>query len=86
MFCGKCGGAYVGSRRRRGDGSIWAYYVCNQKARRKQKHNHTKDISKDYIEKEVLKQLAAYAFFRFPCEKHGGGIQRISGNGVRWKI
>ena len=65
MFCGKCGGVYVGSRRRRGDGSIWAYYVCNQKARRKQKHNHTKDIGKDYIEKEVLKQLAAYAFSDF---------------------
>lgn len=62
MFCGKCGGAYVGSRRKRGDGSTWAYYGCNQKMRRKQKHNHTKDIGKSYIEEIALKKLAEYAF------------------------
>lgn len=63
IFCGLCGGAYVGSRRKRGDRkTFWVYYSCNQRNNSKGERCKNKEISRDYIEDVILKNLSEAAF------------------------
>lgn len=61
IFCGECGGAYVGNRKFAGrNKSLQVTYRCSA---RKNKHIcSNKDIRKDYIEAFVLDKLADYVF------------------------
>lgn len=61
IFCGECGGAYVGNRKYAGrNKTLQVTYRCSV---RKSKHIcKNKDIRKDYIEDYVLEKLADYAF------------------------
>ncbi len=63
MFCGICGGAYVGTRRARAkDGSFWVAYGCNKRYRSKTAGCTNKEISKPFIEEFVLNKLSEYVF------------------------
>lgn len=62
IFCGLCGGAYVGSRRKRGDKTYWVYYSCNQRNNSKGERCKNKEISRDYIEGVILKSISETAF------------------------
>lgn len=61
IFCGECGGAYVGNRKYAGRSkTLQVTYRCSA---RKSKHIcKNKDIRKDYIEAFVLEKLADYVF------------------------
>lgn len=61
MVCGICGGSYVGSRRARGDKSIYAAYGCNLRYR-SDNQCENKEISKTYIEGWIFEQLNCYVF------------------------
>ena len=63
IFCGTCGGAYVGSRRRRSkNGTYWTAYGCNKRYRSKKEGCENKEISKAFIEQFVFEKLADYVF------------------------
>lgn len=62
IICEKCGGTYVGSRRKRGDGTYWTYYDCNRKMRENLPCTHSRELSKTYIEGFVLNKLAEFVF------------------------
>lgn len=61
IFCGECGGAFVGSRKHSGrNKTLHVSYRCGT---RKNKHGCTnKDIRREYIEAFVLDMLAQYIF------------------------
>ena len=61
IFCGECGGAFVGSRKHCGRSkSLYVSYRCGT---RKNKHGcKNKDIRREYIETFVLDVLAQYIF------------------------
>ena len=61
IFCGECGGAFVGNRKYAGrNKTLQVTYRCSA---RKNKHTcMNKDIRKDYIEGFVLEKLAGYIF------------------------
>ena len=60
--CGHCGCLYVGTRRKTGNGSYYAAYLCNAKGRKKSLGCKGKEISKKYIEGTLLEKLADYVF------------------------
>lgn len=62
MFCGICGGAYVGSRRIVRKTETYYYYGCNARYRKHSIDCTNKDIPKDYIEGCVLEKLSEYVF------------------------
>lgn len=62
MFCGVCNGAYVGSRRVRGDKTHWIAYGCNKRYRNHSVECKNKELSKPFIEGYVLEKLSEYAF------------------------
>lgn len=62
MFCGVCGGAYIGSRRIRGDKSVFIAYGCNKRYRNHSVNCKNKEISKPFIEGSVLEKLSEYVF------------------------
>ncbi|MDL2248346.1 recombinase family protein [Tyzzerella sp. OttesenSCG-928-J15] len=63
MFCGICGGAYVGARRRRSkDGTFWTAYGCNKRYRSKKEGCNNKEVSKAFIEQFIFERLAEYVF------------------------
>lgn len=62
VYCGNCGCTYVGSRRKRGDGSYWVYYGCNARMRHKGSTCRAKEVSRNYLESLVLKNLSNTVF------------------------
>ena len=87
IFCGECGGAYVGNRKLSGrNKTLQVTYRCSV---RKSKHIcKNKDIRKDYIETFVLERLSYYVFntalipkliyeyTQFETEKNSVGIKK----------
>lgn len=62
VYCGNCGCTYVGSRRKRGDGSYWVYYGCNARMRHKGSTCKSKEVSRNYLESLVLQNLSSTVF------------------------
>lgn len=62
VVCGNCGCSYVGSRRKRKDGSHWIYYGCNNRMRSKGTVCKNNEISRNYIESVVLEHIADTVF------------------------
>ena len=63
IYCGLCGGAYVGSRRKTDKyGSMWIYYGCNQRGNSKGRKCKNKEIKRDYIESVVIGHIQEAAF------------------------
>ena len=62
VVCGVCGSNYNGDSRKRGDGSVWCSYQCNRRKRTTGVVCRNREISRDYIDRIVLKKLAEYVF------------------------
>ncbi len=63
IYCGLCGGAYVGSRRKTDKyGSMWIYYACNQRCNSKGHRCQSKEIKRDYIESVIISRIQEAAF------------------------
>ena len=63
IFCGSCGGAYVGSRRNSGrDKHQLVTYGCNIRYRKKSVCCANKEIRREYIEGYVLEKLSELVF------------------------
>lgn len=61
IYCGKCGGAMVGNRRRAGrNKEIYASYECS--TRKRAKTCDMKAIGKDHVENAVIEHLERYLF------------------------
>lgn len=63
MFCGTCGGAYVGSRRFSGrDKRLHVSYNCNIRYRQRSACCSNKEVRREYIEGYVFEKLSDYVF------------------------
>jgi site-specific DNA recombinase len=62
MFCGVCGGSYVGARRARGDRSAFVAYGCNKRYRSGDCGCNNKEVSKPFIEGWIIERLSEYVF------------------------
>lgn len=63
IFCGVCGGAYVGSRRNAGRNKRQLVtYGCNIRYRKRSACCNNKEIRREYIEGYVLEKLSEYVF------------------------
>lgn len=61
IYCGKCGGAMVGNRRRAGrNKTLYVTYECS--TRKRTKRCDMKDIGKDFVENVVIEHLEKHLF------------------------